>query len=97
MYKSKFNPNKGKFQCNHKRQNGHRYNAYQSNSNSNNFKRLTSNESSSSGRSASSSNAVPILQYSPNADSDLSKWIEQTTPVLQSMSGYLASFITTDE
>jgi hypothetical protein len=97
MYKSKFNPNKGKFQGNHKRQNGHRYNAYQSNSNSNNFKRLTSNESSSSGRSASSSSAVPILQYSPNADSDLSKWIEQITPVLQNMFGHLASFITTDE
>ena len=97
MYKSKFNPNKGKFQGNHRRQNGHRYNAYQSNSNSSNFKRLTRNESNSSNRSASSSSAVPILQYSPNADSELSKWIEQITPVLQSMFGHLASFITTDE
>ena len=40
MYKFKFNPNEGKFQGNNKRQNGHRYNAYQSSSNSNNFRRL---------------------------------------------------------
>ena len=32
-----------------------------------------------------------------NTDSDLSEWIEQITPVLQSMFGHLASFIITDE
>ena len=98
MYKFKLNPNKVKFQGNNKKQSNQRYNAYQSSSNSNNFRRLTSNDSSSFGKSASASSAVPImLQYSPNADSNLTKWIELITPVLQSMFGHLASFITTDQ
>ena len=100
MYKSNYNQNnKDKFKGSQKKSNNRRYNAYQSNSNNNssNYRRLMSNDSSSSsGRSSNPSNAVPILQYNTNAESNLSKWIELITPVLQSMFGHLASFITTD-
>ena len=99
MYKSKFNSNnKGKNDYNNKgKYNKKRFNAYQSNSNSSNYRRLMSNDSSSSFNSKSStSSTVPVLNYSTNAENNLAKWIQKITPVLVIMFGRLASFINTD-
>jgi hypothetical protein len=75
-----------------------RANAYQANSSNSNFRRLMNNDSSnSSSKPVDIPGTVPILQYKANADSNLSAWIEALQPILESLFGHLAAFITTDK
>ena len=69
--------------------------SYAQNSSNSNFKRFSQNEIKS--KSAEPTGTIPLLQYKSNADSNLDKWIEAIQPVLESLYGHLASFITTDE
>jgi hypothetical protein len=75
-----------------------RANAYQANSSNSNFRRLMNNDSSnSSSKPVDIPGTIPILQYKANADSNLSAWIEALQPILESLFGHLAAFITTDK
>lgn len=63
-----------------------------------NFRRLTQHDlNSNSGTSADGSSIIPTLQYKANADCNLDKWIEAIQPLLESLFGHLASFISTDK
>jgi len=97
MYnKNKHNRNKGNNSGSSKKIIPLRAHAYQS-SNSN-FRRLSHSEfNNSSSKSNDAPGSVPMLQYKPNADSNLDKWIEAIQPLLASLFGHLASFITTDK
>lgn len=99
MYNTKYNKSfKGKHGGSHGKYKSLRAHAYQSNSNSSNYRRLINNDpSNTTSKPVDTPGTVPILQYKANAESNLSKWIEAIQPVLESLFGHLATFIATDK